>query len=414
MNKNCDGQYNAWLHWFAVLTAVGTFVLLGAGGLVTSHDAGMSVPDWPNSYGYGMYAFPASKWVGGIFYEHTHRLWASAVGLMTTILALWLFGKNARSFMRWMGATLAVAGIVIAFLISGQSSNGAVAAATGIVMCAAGFVWPRCNPAAKWLRWLGLGAFLLVVVQGVLGGLRVVLFNADLGAVHGVVGQLFFLLTCALALFTSRSWQAGVNRAADYIAGGRPFRALPFAVLAATALIVIQLILGATMRGQHAGLAIPDFPLAYGKLWPDTSAAAILHYNAQRIEVMHVNPITAFQVILQMVHRLVALTIFVLVAACAMWAHRLEDTGAGSLKTQLRFHRRISLFWVALIVCQIALGAATIWTHKAADVATAHLLGGALCLATGALWSIVLFARPWILPEPYPATASALGALATK
>ena len=81
-------------------------------------------------------------------------------------------------------------------------------------------------------------------------------------------------------------------------------------------------ILGATMRHQHAGLAIPDFPLAYGKIWPDTSADAVRSYNAHRMNVISENPITAFQIILQMVHRIVALAILVLIAACAWQARR--------------------------------------------------------------------------------------------
>src|SRR5271157_4079615 len=91
---------NTWLFRFAALTAFVTFLLIGLGGLVTSHGAGMSVPDWPNTYGYNMFAFPISKWVGGIFYEHTHRLLAFAVGLLTMILVLWLFGKNSRISLR--------------------------------------------------------------------------------------------------------------------------------------------------------------------------------------------------------------------------------------------------------------------------------------------------------------------------
>ncbi len=73
-------------------TAVATLALIGVGGLVTSHGVGMSVPDWPNTYGYNMFFFPISQWAGGIFYEHSHRLVASAVGLLTVILCLWLQG----------------------------------------------------------------------------------------------------------------------------------------------------------------------------------------------------------------------------------------------------------------------------------------------------------------------------------
>ena len=115
-----ERRFNPWLYRFAVLTALATLALLGIGGLVTSHGVGMAVPDWPNTYGYNMFLFPPSKWVGGIFYEHSHRLVASGVGLLTTILAVWL----------WLAE-------------------------------------PR-----RWLRWLGVSAFFAVVLQGVLGGLR--------------------------------------------------------------------------------------------------------------------------------------------------------------------------------------------------------------------------------------------------
>jgi cytochrome c oxidase assembly protein subunit 15 len=137
-------------------------------------------------------------------------------------------------------------------------------------------------------------------------------------------------------------------------------------------------------RGQHAGLSIPDFPLAYGKLWPDISPAAVARYNADRMDVLAENPITAFQIVLQMVHRLVAVLILATVAGCAWQARKIPAP----------VHRRLSIFWLALIGGQIGLGAATIWTDKAADVATLHLMGGALALATGALWCLVNFRRP--------------------
>src|ERR1035437_10514745 len=94
------------LHRFAVITAAATLGLVVIGGLVTSHGAGMAVPDWPNTYGYNMFLFPVSQWWGGVFYEHTHRLVASGVGLLTVILALWLYGRNARPVMRWGGLIL--------------------------------------------------------------------------------------------------------------------------------------------------------------------------------------------------------------------------------------------------------------------------------------------------------------------
>src|SRR5258706_2719589 len=139
MDKSTPIKINRRLHWFAVLTAFITFLLIGLGGLVTSHGAGMSVPDWPNTYGYNMVAFPISKWVGGIFYEHTHRLLASAVGLMTTILAIWL----------WLGDS------------------------------------------RKWMHWLGVTAFLGVIAQGILGRLRVTMQLGSLGIFHATNPPLF-------------------------------------------------------------------------------------------------------------------------------------------------------------------------------------------------------------------------------
>src|SRR6516225_5595581 len=85
-----------WLNRFTVLTAVTTFLLVGLGGLVTSHEAGMSVPDWPTSYGYNMFALPIKFWKGGALYEHTHRLWASFLGLLVVILTRWLGGGPSR------------------------------------------------------------------------------------------------------------------------------------------------------------------------------------------------------------------------------------------------------------------------------------------------------------------------------
>jgi cytochrome c oxidase assembly protein subunit 15 len=324
MNK----KYHPALFWFAVLNAVTTFLLIGLGGLVTSHEAGMSVPDWPTTYGYNMFFFPISDWVGGIFYEHSHRLLASGVGLLTTILAVWIWLKDPR----------------------------------------------------KWLQWLGVAAFLLVIVQGVLGGLRVRLQMDSLGIPHGIVAQTFLVLVSALALFTSRWWiQSAEAKQADVPRGLRGH------VLYVTILIFIQLIIAATMRQQHAGLSIWDFPLAHGQIWPDTSPEAIASYNAHRPPGTIGHPITAFEVDLQMVHRLVALLILLGVAAAAFLAKkRLGGTDALT---------KFAWFWLALLVAQIFLGAATIWSNKAADIATAHVMGGALALLTGALWWFIAMRR---------------------
>lgn len=397
-------MFNRPLHRFACLTAALTLVLLGAGGLVTSHGVGLAVPDWPNTYGYNMFFFPVSQWVGGVFYEHTHRLLASGVGLCTSILALWLYGRGARRFLRGVGAVLLLLGIVIALTARTRWEDAVVLGGSGLSALVASLVWPACDPAQPWLRRLGLAAFFAVVLQGVLGGLRVVLFKDQIGIFHATLAQLFFVLVCALALLTSSWWQQkfGVAwnrrgreaRPAAPGAAGPAFGAnrLVWLCAGATALIFAQLILGATMRHQHAGLAIPDFPLAYGRVWPALDAGSIAHYNERRIEVVDANPITSFQIVLQLAHRLVALCIFGLLVACA-WSTR---------RALGKRHRvaRLALAWLGLVVVQVLLGAATIWSNKAADIATAHVLVGALSLALGAILSLILAREKAMLKSP--------------
>ena len=369
-------MYSRSLHLFAVLTAVATLGLVGVGGLVTSHGAGMAVPDWPNTYGYNMFFFPVSKWIGGIFYEHTHRLAASAVGLLTVVLALWLHGRSARPLMRWTGLVLLVAGLAFA---PRHPADGLVLALTGLTSFVASFLWPRCEPSPKWLRRCGLAAFIAVVLQGVLGGLRVVLFKDALGIFHATLAQLFFVLLCAIALFTSRWWQTPPQETPST---QEPRLSTLF--LVTTLLILCQLTLGAAMRHQHAGLAIPDFPLAYGQLWPATDPESVAHYNAHRVETVALNPITAFQIKLQMVHRLMALAILLTVAFATRSARRaLGKSHPVS---------RVALLWLGLVVAQGLLGAFTVWSNKAADITTIHVLVGALCLGIGSLITILLAA----------------------
>jgi len=318
---------NIWLHRFACVTAAVTLALIGIGGLVTSHEAGMSVPDWPTTYGYNMFFFPISKWVGGIFWEHSHRLAASATGFLTVILAVWLWVKESRA----------------------------------------------------WVRWLGVIAVFAVILQGVLGGLRVVLFKDQMGIFHAALAQTFLALMCALALFTGRWWRdLETNFPATIDRGG--VRNL---VLLSTLFIFAQLVIGATMRHQHAGLAIPDFPLAYHKLWPPMDANSVAMYNSVRDDSLAPNPITAFQIGLQMIHRLMALLILCAVGFCAIAARR--HLGARHPVS------RLALVWLGLILAQVFLGAFTIWSNKAADVATTHVVVGALSLGTGTLLTIISF-----------------------
>ncbi|MDX2226849.1 MAG: COX15/CtaA family protein, partial [Verrucomicrobiae bacterium] len=236
------------LHVFLLLTALATLFLLCIGGLVTSTGSGLAVPDWPTSYGYNMFLFPISQWFSdrGIFYEHSHRLVASGVGFMTIILCVWIW------------------------------------------------VVERARP---WLCWLGTAALVLVIIQGVLGGLRVVWLRNEMGLIHACLAQGFFVLVCFLALVTSpawwRMWEKPPGTSSKCVGGFFKWS------LALTLLIYVQLMVGAGMRHAHAGLAIPDWPLAYGQVWPKTDPATLKSLNEKRWEVRQM-PTTAVQIHLQM------------------------------------------------------------------------------------------------------------------
>ncbi len=401
-----DSSINRWLHRFAVLTAAATLFLIAVGGLVTSKGAGMAVPDWPTSYGYNMFALPIHLWTGGALYEHTHRLWASVVGLLVVALTRWLGGAPSRKPLAIVGALELIAGLGIVLLWPKLKGTGFFLSGIGGVVLAAALVWVKNAPASKALVRLGWIVFVLVQFQGLLGGLRVVLFKDQLGIFHAALAQVFFVLLCAIALFTSRMWWRTVALArVDPVAksdGPRsertgaaapnsaiPPSALRFAVIFTTVLIFLQLLIGATMRHQHAGLAIWDFPLAHGKLWPDTDPDSILRYNQQRVEVASANPITAFQIHLHMVHRVMAMIILGAVAYCAWLTFR----KFGARHSQTKF----ALTWFGFILVQLGLGIATVLTHKAADMATAHVVVGVLSLATGAM--LCIFSVRSLAPE---------------
>jgi len=332
MNSTSYGTARTLIFSYAVITAAAAFFLLLSGGLVTSKGVGMTVPDWPTTYGYNMFLFPLSRWVGGIYYEHAHRLIASGVGLMTIILAVVL----------WFGET------------------------------------------RKWVRVLGYVAVVAVIVQGVLGGLRVTLIKDELGIFHGMLAQAFIALLVVIAVATGKSFVTGAFR-------GR-WQAPPLWrwALALTVLVYLQLAVGATMRHAHAGLSIQDFPLAYGQLWPMVNGEQLAAINAGRIASGEV-PTTLAQIHLQMLHRLMAVTLLGLFLAYA-WRARAAPVGP----------RLMSRWWVVLLVGQIFLGAWTVWSNKAADVTTAHVALGALILFLGVAQCFLLAAS-----APRPATRAA-------
>jgi cytochrome c oxidase assembly protein subunit 15 len=370
-------SHSRWLCRFALLTTAATLVLVVIGGLVTSKGAGMAVPDWPTSYGYNMFWLPISWWKGGVFYEHTHRLFAVLVGILTSLLAAWIWGRETVGRERWAGWLVILA---LVAMLGHRGSGNAAGGTAGVpfhfkllavlVPLLLAFAVAQSVRTRGSLRWLGMTAFFAVIFQGILGGFRVALYKDQIGILHGALAQLFFTFLCLITILLGRAWnEADPNVIPEE---GRLRRWYTAAAL----LILAQLILGATMRHQHAGLAIWDFPLAHGQLWPETGAEAILRYNQQRTELIALNPITAAQVHLQMLHRCLALLIVVAVAI-SVWLTLKRAARGNAL-------RKIALVWLALIAVQAALGVLTVLRNKPADIATAHVLFGALSLATGA------------------------------
>ncbi len=286
--------------------------------MVTSKGVGLAVPDWPTTFGYNMFLFPISKWVGGILFEHTHRLMGSVVGFLTIILAVWLWLTEDR----------------------------------------------------QWVRNLGVIALGGVILQGILGGLRVTMMKDEIGIFHACIAQAFLGLLVVIALVTTNFWRMPANQQTD----PQKFVPIKTFAIAIAITIYVQLALGATMRHQHRDLAILDFPTVNGAWIPDTSATALAKINVWR-DARGLSDVTAFQIWLQMAHRFLAFVIAIAVIAFCLRVWR-DAPRFAALK-------RLSIFWVALVACQIALGAWTIWSNKAADVATAHVALGAVMLSFG-------------------------------
>ena len=377
MNEN--DTYNPRVHWFAVLTALATLGLIGVGGVVTSEGVGMAVPDWPNTYGYNMFFFPFSQWVGGILWEHSHRLFASGVGLLTLILSIWFFGRPGRSFLRYFLSPLCGLGALLAYNLEEPRIQDAIFLfSLFAVSLIVSFVWPRCDRARPLLRWMGGIALLGVIAQGVLGGLRVTLFADQIGIIHAALAQLFLIFMCSIALFTSKWWSCLRVKGFQSL----KIRLIGYGLVILTGMTFLQLVLGASMRHQHAGLAVSEFPLlAYGEIWPATDDASLAKVNQSRIDYRDFNPITKNHVHLHMAHRLMALTLFIVAAIFVTLSMRVLPRGHG-LGSGL-------ILWFSAICLQALLGAATVWSNKAADIATLHVVFGAVTLALGTLLSII-------------------------
>jgi heme a synthase len=188
-------NYNRGHHRLAVILACWTFLLIIAGALVTSNDAGLSVPDWPTSFG-SWYKIP--KLVGGVQFEHTHRMIAQVAGLLTIILAIWTWRVEKR----------------------------------------------------RWVRILAYAALGTVIAQGILGGLTVLFYLPPaISSAHAALAQTFFCIAIAVALFTGQKWIEEQPRVE--FDQHRP--SLFTLTLLSIFVLYVQLILGAMFR--HHGLS---------------------------------------------------------------------------------------------------------------------------------------------------------------
>lgn len=285
--------------------AVCVFLLLIAGALVTSTDSGLAVPDWPLSYGKLM-----PPMVGGILFEHGHRLVAAAV------------------------STLVGLQVAVLFL----------------------------SRADRRLKRLSLLAFGAILLQALLGGLTVLLLLPPaVSSAHAGLAQVVFALTATIALLASRP---RAEAPAVPVELGPLVRTAYRRTVAAAAMVYVQILLGAVVRHTGAGLAIPDFPLSFGRLFPTLPQLA-----APGVHV-------------QLSHRVgaVLVTVLVLRAAVALW--RLSPLSPG--------FRTASALWTGLVATQVGLGALSVWSEKAVPATTAHLAVGALCWVTGVLTAVTL------------------------
>ncbi len=327
------------LHRYACFVVLFVILLIFFGGQVKSTNSGLSVPDWPNTYGHFMFSFPWDKMVGGIFWEHSHRMIASVAGLLTFGLTIWVYRVETR-----------------------QS-----------------------------VRTLSLLCSFAVLLQGLLGGLTVIhMLPAWISTAHGTLAQTYLCLVAAVAILTSRRWMesAELERSSD--TGSPGLRRI---VLATTVTVFLQLVIGAVMRHTESGLAIPDFPTMFGSWVPPLSDERLAAANQElwRMNLlwsMGNSEITRGQMIVHLLHRVgaVAVTVMAVWTAVRVFRDRRDDS----------WLTRPAVLLCVLVTIQATLGILTILTEKQVEITTLHVLTGALTLLTS--FTLTLRARRRLAP----------------
>ena len=298
-----------------------TLSLIFVGALIKSHEVGLSVPDWPTSYGKQMFSFPLSDMIGGIFYEHGHRLFATIVGFLT----------------------------LLQFMIISFTNH------------------------PSWIKKMSLISLILVITQGLLGGMTVLFFlPPPISIMHGVLAQTFFVTIIFVAYSLS-----------DSIANKRE---LPYPLfirrgaIVITLLVFIQLVLGALVRHTSSGLAIPDFP-KMGGLWvPTFSDNMINNINAELFD-KNLDMVSKWQVLIHFLHRLGA---FIIALALALFVYKFRN-----MVKKNSTESRAFMVLVTVFAIQISLGIATILTERLPYVASFHVVTGAALLGCCSLFIMI-------------------------
>ncbi|MEM9414492.1 MAG: COX15/CtaA family protein [Planctomycetota bacterium] len=369
--------YRPWLHRFSFVALAATFALVAIGGHVTSTESGMAVPDGWYTFGWWSLFAPPSEWWHnfGTFWEHSHRLQGNVVGMLSIVMAIWLYV----AFTDWKQ-------VDDAYPERGKLSK--------LVRSAA-----LVHGKRTWLRWAGIAMLLWVCLQGALGALRVDEISITLAFFHGISGQMILCFWVLIAAALSRPWVERVItlRAKRPSTSPRWLRFFSIALLVA---LFVQLTLGAAVRHYKADKAIPDFPAHYGQLLPPMSQDALdeayLAYHAEEagltLEEAHAGGwsnrgprngeiiVPLWKVHLQFAHRI--------------WAYTLLVGGITLVITTMRSvaDKRLivtpAMTLLALFVLQVSLGAITVMTETDIFAATMHQATGALLLATATWLSI--------------------------